>query len=53
MWCHEWPKANPVLATAVDYGFDESFEFQAGPSDSTGIIYHLMHSLKQKKNIPF
>ena len=44
---------NPALQTSVDYGFSESFDFQAMPYDSTGIAYHLMRILRDHKNKPF
>ena len=44
---------NPALPTAVDYGFDESFEFQKYPYDSTGIAFHLIRTLRAHKGTPF
>jgi len=43
---------NPVLDTAVDYGFSESLDFQAMPYDSTGVAYHMMRKLREHKNVP-
>jgi len=43
---------NPALQTSVDYGFSESFDFQGMPYDSTGIAYHLIRTLKDRKNAP-
>ncbi|HNX59150.1 MAG TPA: sulfatase-like hydrolase/transferase, partial [Spirochaetota bacterium] len=44
---------NPALPTSVDYGFDESFEFQKYPYDSTGIAFHLIRTLRAHKGTPF
>jgi arylsulfatase A-like enzyme len=44
---------NPVLPTAVDYGFDSSYEFQAMPYDSTGITFNFMKAVRENRNHPF
>jgi arylsulfatase A-like enzyme len=44
---------NPVLPTAIDYGFDESYEFQTIPYDSTGITYNFMKRIRENGNRPF
>lgn len=43
---------NPALQTSVDYGFSESFDFMTLPYDSTGIVYHLIRTLRERKNAP-
>ncbi len=43
---------HPALQIALDYGFSESFDFQKMPYDSTGIAYHLIRTLRERKNSP-
>jgi arylsulfatase A-like enzyme len=44
---------NPILPTAIDYGFDESYEFQKIPYDSAGITYNFMKRIQENKDKPF
>lgn len=45
--------AHPVLFPGFDYGFDENFEYQQMPYDTTGNAYHLLRILKEVHNKPF
>lgn len=44
---------NPILPTAIDYGFDSSYEFQTIPYDSAGITYNMMKRIQENKDKPF
>ncbi len=45
--------SHPFLSSGVDYGFDESFEFEKRPYDTTGLTYRLFSKLDKIAGTPF